>query len=155
MQLPWKEKKKNEPGRKAKLFTSVGRFAPRVYIAKTDPDLKAVCKINYTLSKLRFRPCRNLIAPRSCTGSSPTRSDICFHSPCVRNPRFPPPPARTLFFLKPHGRSLSLCTSQHSCTAYSSAETHSSSFACVSVLRARALIMSYFIPYICSAFNLL
>lgn len=43
----------------------------------------------------------------------------------------------------------------HLCAAYDSTESHSSSFAGVSVLSASALIMLYFTLYICSTFNLL
>lgn len=86
--------------------------------------------------------CRNLIAGPSAE-DHPDEFGHCFCS--LGSP---------LRSLSP-APNANLCSSLHLCVAYYSAESHSSSFAGVSVLSAFALITLYFRRYICSAFNLL
>lgn len=69
--------------------------------------------------------------------------DNVFAPWCLLSPLYIPQP------------SSHLCILLHLWAAYNSAESHSSSFAGVSVLSALALIMLYFTRYICSTFNLL
>lgn len=93
--------------------------------------------------------CRNLIVGAFCRGSSQWIWTL-FLLPGVCSLVFLP-----LHTPRPQLPSSNSCSSLHLCTAYKSAESHSSSFAGVCVLSTLALIMLYFILYICSTFNLL